>query len=297
MHVIRKLKLDLLLFIIPVFFISGCYAGTRGQIMVDTMKPLMDKMKISVNKNSDVELIRDSMPVSLVQIDGLLELSPDDKDLLARAAEVNSGYAFLFVEEKDKARARRLYKKARDYALRALKQNEAFERALNQPNEDFVQALNTFEKEDVPALFFATSSWLSWIGLSHASDPEVLMDLPKIEAMMDRILVLDESFNYGGVHALLGAFFASRPLKFGGQPEEAKYHFNEAFEISESKYLVWHLLYAKFYAVQIQDRQLFVTTLEKIISAPENLLPEINFVNEATRQKAKVLLAKVDDFF
>jgi uncharacterized protein (DUF1778 family) len=297
MDIVHKLKLNVLLFIIPVFFVWGCYMGSPGQIMVNSMKPLMDKMKVSFNKNNDLELVREAMPFILIQLDSFLEMSPDDKELLVRAAEANSGYAFAFVVETDKAHARRLYKKARDYALRGLKQNETFKQALDQTTEDFIQALNTFDEEDVPALFFATSSWFSWIGLSHASNPEVLLDLPKIEAMMDRILVLDEKFKYGGTHALLGVLFASRPPKFGGQPEEAKYHFDEAFEISESKYLVWHLLYARFYAVQIQDRQLFVTTLEKVIAAPENLLPENIFVSELAKQKAKVMLAKVDNFF
>ena len=74
-------------------------------------------------------------------------------------------------------------------------------------------------------------------------------DLPKVEAMMDRVLELDDTFYYGGIHALMASNFVSRPEMFGGQPEQAKDHFNEAFEISESKYLLWYFLYAKYYAV------------------------------------------------
>ena len=69
------------------------------------------------------------------------------------------------------------------------------------------------------------------------------------------------------------------------------------FEISESKFLIWHYLYAKYYAVQNQDRELFVSTLKNIISAPVDLLPEKRFANEAVKLKAKHLLSKEDKLF
>ncbi len=290
MGVIQKSKVGALLLIIPVFFVWGCGARART-------KPLKGKMGPSVTKGTEVESIGCGTPFALVQLDGYLAASPDDREILVTASEVYSGYAFAFFEDSDKTRAKELYKKGRDYALRALSHNEAFKQALNQTYDDFIQALKSLDKEDVPALYFGTGAWMSWIGISQASNSGVLADIPKVVAMMDRIIELDDEFHYGGVHAFMGAWLASRPKMFGGKPEEAKYHFDEAFEISGSKYLLWQFLYAKFYAVQIRDRELFVTTLRKIISAPENLFPEKNFDNVIARQKARVLLTKVDDYF
>jgi hypothetical protein len=56
-------------------------------------------------------------------------------------------------------------------------------------------------------------------------------------------------------------------------------------------------LYAKYYAVQLKDRELFVKTLNDILSAPDDILPEQAFVNAAVKQKAKDLLAHTDDYF
>jgi hypothetical protein len=95
----------------------------------------------------------------------------------------------------------------------------------------------------------------------------------------------------------MGTYHAAKPEIFGGKPKEAKKHFEKAFEISKRKFLIWHLLFAKFYTVQVQDQDLFVETLEEAIEAPENLLPEQNFANEAARHKAKALLKKVDTLF
>jgi len=294
MDMFRSVKFRLLVVFLPFFFIWGCTAAARTKMMVDGMKPMMDKMKIAANKNTDIELLRDAMPASLVQLDGFIEISPDNPDLLLRAAEANAGYAFAFV--KDKNRKRMFFQKARDYSLRALKQNDTFREASDKSLDEFIGSLKSFEKEDVPALFFASSTWIQWIGLS-LSDPEALMDLPKVEAMMERVLELDDTFMYGSIHAGFGAYYAARSVTLGGKPVKAKYHFDKEFEISESKYLVFYLLYARYYAVQIQDRTLFVETLNKVISAPPNLLPEKNLANEIARRKAKELLAEADEYF
>jgi len=112
-----------------------------------------------------------------------------------------------------------------------------------------------------------------------------------------RILELDETYYYGSTHASLGAYFASQSLSLGGDPAKAKYHFDRAFEISESKLLVIHLMYAQYYAYQIQDRKLFTDTLDHVIATPVNLYPELNLINEIAKRKARKLLDNVDMYF
>ncbi|MGD0209590.1 MAG: TRAP transporter TatT component family protein [Desulfomonilia bacterium] len=297
MATIRNVMLLMLSWIISVSFLGGC-ASTMAKMTVDGMKPLMEDMRSATNANPDVDLVRAAMPAMLIQMDGFIMVSPENRYLLASAAEANMGYAFLFVEDTDKQQAQGLYYKAREYAFRNLKRNGTFKQALEQDDiQVFTNALKTIHKRDIAALYFATNAWLSWINLAHSDNPDALKDIPKVEAMMDRVLVLDDTFYHGGIHALMGVYYATRPEMFGGQPDQAKNHFNEAFEISESKYLLWYFLYAKYYAVQIKDKELFVTTLNKIISAPDGIFPEEAFVNGAVKQKARDLLAHVDDYF
>ena len=89
----------LLLFSSLVFMTFGCTAATRSRMMVYGMKPMMEKMNIAVNKNPDVETVRRAMPASLVQLDGFIQVSPHNEDILLRAAEANIGYALLFLED------------------------------------------------------------------------------------------------------------------------------------------------------------------------------------------------------
>ena len=264
--------------------------------MVDSMEPLLDKMNTAIQKNSDVELVKDAIPAGLVQLDGLIEASPDNSKLLTRAAEGYNGYAFVFVEDTDKARASGLYLRSFQYATRVLKQKKKFADAFDGPVADFEASLSEFGKKDVPALFWAASSWLSWAGL-NVDDPEIFLALPKIKSMLKRCCELDETYQYGAAHTIQGILYATRPVAHGGKPEMAKAEFDRAFELSNRKMLVFHLMYAKYYAYQIQDRELFITTLKEVISAPDDLLPEMAFINAAAKKKAKKLLNNVDTIF
>ncbi|MGC9324377.1 MAG: TRAP transporter TatT component family protein [Desulfomonilia bacterium] len=285
-----------------VLFISALF--TLGSLLwgcsptwyvVKSMDPILEDMNRSINRNSDVELVRDALPASLVQLDGLIEASPNT-GLLLRASEGYFGYTFAFVEDHDKQRASNLYLKARDYSLRILMQNDSFRRTVNKPVHEFSPSLEGFDEDDVPALYWTSNTWLAWISL-NLDNPEVLMDVPKVEAMLLKVIELDENYYYGSAHATLGAFYAAQPKTLGGNPEKAQQHFTKAFEISKGRLLFIHLLYAQFYAYQIQDRDLFVQTLEDVIDTPVNAFPERNFANEVAKRKARILLEAVDEYF
>ncbi len=286
----------MLFWLIPMLLAAGC-ATTRTRLMVDSMNPLMMKMRDATNRNADLKLVQDAMPAFLVQLDGFIAASPDNRFLLASAAEAYMGYAFLFVEETDRKRAGKLYSKAREYALRCLKQNRSFAKAFDQDDpEVFKRSLQTLKRKDIAPLYFTIAAWLQWIN-TNTEDTRVLNDLPRIEAMIDRALELDDTFYYGGIHAVLGAFYVASPEMFGGRPDQANFQFKEAFDISQSKYLMWQYLYARYYAFAVNDRDLFVTTLENILSTPDDILPKETFINVAVKKKAENLLSHADDFF
>ena len=275
------------------FAASGC---NTTRMMVDSMDPLMAKMNDAVAKHTDVELVKDAMPAALIQLDGLIEASPDNVGLLVRAAEGYNGYTFVFIEGKDNERAKRLYYRAFGYASRALKQHRRVAAAFDGPVDEFEAALQTLGKKDVPALFWAASSWLSWAGL-NVDDPEIFLALPKIRRMLNRCIELDETYRYGIAHTVLGVLNASRSVAQGGKPEQAKAAFDRAFALSSRKVLVFQLMYAQYYAYQIQDRDLYVKTLTEIVEAPDDLFPEMGFINAAAKKKAAHYLEHVDAIF
>lgn len=126
---------------------------------------------------------------------------------------------------------------------------------------------------------------------------ETLTAMPRFEALLMRLVELDEAYFYGAPHLLLAVHYASRAPTLGGQPAQAKFHFERAAALSQGELLLVPLLEAQYYAVQIQDRVLFVSSLQDVLQAAETLLPEQAFLNALAKQRAALLLARVNDLF
>jgi hypothetical protein len=146
------------------------------------------------------------------------------------------------------------------------------------------------------SLFWTTFAWGGMISQA-LSKPQSLADLPRVEAMMERVLQWDETYYFGGPHLFLGTLQASRPPFFGGDPESAKEHFERALKIGNRRFLTVQLKYALTYAVTVQDRDLFVSLLTEIKKASPDALPEERLSNTLAIKKAAVLLADVDEYF
>ena len=295
MNGMRVAKLNVLLGAALVFLITGC-TSFKENMMVNTAKMMGQYGKRVINKYPDPEQIQAAMPAMIIQSDVFLEMGPNDPQLLFSASELNAGYA-LFLRDTNKKRAAKYYLKAKNYAERILLQNGTFQAAQGKTDEEYKQSLQAFEKEDAPAMFALLTATLGWVSTSSADNPAALLELPHVEALMDRLLVLDDTYRYGGPHAVTGIYHAARPVMFGGNPEKAKFHFDEAFKISKRKYLMWQVFYAQYYAFAIQDRELYENTLQEVLDAPENLLPEQNLANAIAKMKAAQLIEQVDDQF
>ncbi len=228
-------------------------------------------------------------------IDGLIEAYPQNAELLVAGAQAYSSYAALFTEE-DEEKAKGLYSKAKHYGLRVLSKRERFKELLPKHVDQFRTCLAEFGKKDVPALFWTASSWGSWISLSTDS-VEAMAEIPKVVSLMQRVMELDEGFYYGGPHLFMAVYHMSRPKAYGGDPERAHRHFEKAFELSQERFLMGHVLYAKYYARQTLDRELFVLTLEKVLDTPADSVPELTLLNTLAKQQAKRLLEQIDDYF
>jgi hypothetical protein len=179
------------------------------------------------SSEEDLELVGAAAPFSLKLIESLLEENPRHPGLLLAATRGFTQYAYAFVqqeaeeiEERDVARAaaledraRRLYRRARDYGLRGL--------ALRR---------GEFEARDVPLLYWTAAAWCALIALQKA-DAEALADLPLVEAMMRRALELDEGFDRGALHTFMVAYEAGRPGAGPESFERARQHFARALEL------------------------------------------------------------------
>ena len=284
------------LMIITVFFFLNIYGCSPQRLAIDASASLMDFNLVSFNEEEDPELAKLAGASNLKLLEGLIKADPHNEKLLIMASQGFGGYAFLFVEDENSKRAERLYKRGRDYGLRVLKTKDSFKKGLKRDIEEFKESLKDFGKEDIPALFWTTYCWGGWINLNRDS-PQALIDIPEVKLLMERVLVLDGEYYYGGPHLLLATYYSSRPRLLGGDPEKAKYHFERAISLNKGRFLTSYILYARFYAVQIQDEELFKKLINKVLETPSDILPEQKLSNEIAKLKAKKSLRDIDQYF
>ncbi len=285
----RKLTICLVL-----FTLMGC---STQRIIVNQMQPILNNTVNAFFEESDLQIAEQALASNLKLVEGLLKSDPQNKQLLLILAQGYAGYALAFVEDNDARRAAQLYLRARDFALRLAKaQNTAFAELINTPASDLPQKLSQAKKNDVPALFWAGFSWSSYINLS-LEDPQAIMDLAKVEAIMKRIMELDSSYFYGASYLFFGSLYGQKPPLLGGDPEKARTYFEKNIQLTQGKFLLSYVYAARFYAAKTLNEQLFDTYLQKVLDSPENLLPEMRLLNQVAKQKARHLLNQKEELF
>jgi tetratricopeptide (TPR) repeat protein len=250
----------------------------------------------SFNEESDLQLAHEALGSNLKLIEALIKGDPQNQKLLLLAAQGYNAYALAFAEDDSVERARLFYLRAREYSLRILNQNDRFRAAFQQSPDELQAMLRTMSKSDVPAIFWTAFAAASYVNIS-LTDLQAMADVPKIIAMMEFVIANDPGYYYGGAYLVLGSIEATKPPMLGGKPEKAREYFEKALASSKGKFLMANVYYAKTYAVQVQDQDLFLSLLNKVEEASPDLLPEARLPNAVAKKKARALSLKVNDLF
>ena len=272
--------------------------GIINAVAVNATTDIVDYGLGSVFEESDLDFAGKAIPGNLVLLEALYRAKDKgDEHLALLLTQGYTGYTLGFVEDVDAGRAKVLYARARDYGLRALQmKNEELAKALNEDIVSFKNSLKEFDDDDVPLVFWTANAWGNLINVGLA-DPDIVGDLPKVNAMMDFVLQHNEGYFYGSAHLYFATIQATIPKSLGGKPESAKVHFEKCFALSENKFLLAHVYMAKSYCVQVQDKELFQKLLQTVDETPLDVLPEQRLVNAIAKRKAKQLAERIDDLF
>ncbi len=256
---------------------------------------LPGQLSRSLLEHPDPETVRDGAPAYLIMVDSLIAAAPEDGERLAAGARLYAFYATTFVDDPD--RRRRLTARAREYGFKALCARD--ERACDGFTGSYQQllaSLNEFNRADeVPALFAMTVGWLAWLQ-ANSENWEAVADLPKIEALLNRIVFLDESYQGGAAHKLLGVLLSLRPPALGGRPEAAKFHFERTLELTGGRDLAAKVEFARSYARSVYDRELHDRLLREVLAA-DPAVPGLTLTNTLAQRQARELLESADAYF
>lgn len=251
-------------------------------------------LSTAILKQDDVETVRAGAPAYLLAVDALVEGDPENPELLLNATRLYGAYASAFVE--DEARAKRLRSRALAYARRALCASEpGICAAAGRPFDEFTAALEGARASGLPTLYGFGAAWAGWVQ-AHADDWSAVAELPKIEALMRRVVEMDESYDHGGAHLYLGVLLTLRPQGLGGQPEAGRRHFERAIALSEGAHLMAKVLFARHYTRLVFDRDLHDRLLGEVLAAEPQAM-DLTLSNSLARLEARRLLDAADDYF
>jgi len=267
----------------------------------------------ALQRHFDYEMVGDALPGSTMQLEGVFSVIPDNEELgitLIRAY-VSYGYGWveddmqiaqdsgdLDEEERIMRRARLLYERGKNIGVHLMRlRDPGVDAAMEGGYEGFVTYLeeNYTEAEDVPLLFWTGYAWGSAVNAGR-DDPNMILSLPYARALVERAVALDESFfNYSGL-TFLAVVDAALPEALGGNPERARERFERVLQLTERKFFTVHVSYARTYAVQTQNRDLFVNLLREVVDGgdPE---PEARLPNRIARRRAIRWLRRTDQLF
>ena len=195
-----------LIFFLILPILTGC---SMTKLTVNQTVKVFAAASQTFDKETDLVLADAGIMANLKTFEGLLEISPDNEQLLILTARSFASYVFAFVEDKMevaaaledyrteaemRARAIDYYGRSKQYGLKLLsKANKAFPPVLDENIEMLEHALKKLQQKHLPSLFGTAYAWGGSINLQQ-DDPMEVVDLAKVELMMKRVIELDETF-------------------------------------------------------------------------------------------------------
>lgn len=282
-------RLIFLILILSVCSLSGC-----ASLMQAATARFADNLNAVILNQDDTAIVRDGVPTFLLLIDAQIEGDQDNSKLLMTGARLYGAYASSFVT--DEIRAKRMAGKSLEYARRALCiTKKEICSAYRGAYDELLPLIDKTTKDDVEIIYDFAASWAGWVQ-ANSDNWSAIADIPKIEAMMRRIVLLDERHDKGGAHLYLGVIASQLPPALGGKPELGRMHFEQAIELSDGRNFMAKVLFAESYARLMFDRELHDNLLNEVI-ASDPVEPGLTLINVLAIERANKLLISADDYF
>ncbi len=201
----------------------------------------------------------------------------------------------VFVTDPDRSAV--LAAHSRDYGVRALcAANRRQSCGIDTlPYADLDLQLAKADSGDASALLSYVIGSLAYIR-THGEDWQSLAELPRIEGVLNRLLVISPDRDAAQVNTFLGVLNTLRPAALGGQPERGQMYFEHALELTDRHDLSVLVAYAQGYARLVYDRELHDQLLNEVIQADPRQ-PGYTLFNTLAQRQAAELLASADDYF
>jgi hypothetical protein len=248
-----------------------------------------------------------------VQLEGLHRVSPDNDSLTLTLAQAYVVYGFgwvmdeyeeaMFAGDYDRAdhhqaRAYNMYKRSSDLVFHLVAEREPAIKKLVYGDPDLLTAFlrEHFDDRDrdIELIFWWALTWGSTV--TNAPSMDALIDFSAVKAVAAHAVRLDESYENAGALAMQGGYESSYPEQLGGNWKKGREYFERAIKLSGRKNHLHLINFARTYAVNAQDKALFVSLLHEVVEAGDQG-NGVRLSNKVARRRALRYLANIDQWF
>jgi hypothetical protein len=274
--------------------------GCIRKVLIDGNVSATRRGADAVNTLHDFEVARAVARAGIGQLEGMYKLAPYNEDALFMLTRTWAGVSYAFTEDdyeqaeegKDDAltayhlnRTVAGFLRAKFFATQLLNKKAAgFEAATR--NADTIRewmTRNFTNKEEAEDLTWIGYAFVGLVGVSKGDIPAISGELYVGVAITERALQLDEKFEHGLNHIILGAYHARSAM---AELEEGKKHFDAAMAISEGKFLSVQLNYAKAYYCNKSDHPNYTKMLNAVLAGGDPI-PEARLQNLIAKRRAR----------
>lgn len=299
-------RLDcVLISILLVLTVSAC---SPKRYAVNSVGDMLAEGDSVYESDDDIVLIGEALPFSLKLVESLLLESPEHRGLLLTASRGYVLYAYAYVHYEAelaslvdldrvrelRTRARKLYMRGFGYAMRALELSyPGFEEELAMdPSRAVLQMSATSAAADLPYLYWSAAALGLAISVSK-HEPALLARLPEVEALLDRSLVLDESWDQGALHEFRITWAAAQ--RTGANESVLRSHYERALELSNGERASLFVSLAEAVSIPNQDRDEFRSLMDKAMAVDLDANPRNRLMNAIAKRRAQWLLDRIDE--
>ncbi len=282
--------------ILIAILVLSFIACSPRQWAIRQATPLFEYGVEAIFAEPDLEFARLSIPGNLKLLEGMWRGDSQNKTLLLKLSQGYASYALAFLEDTSEDRASRFYLRGRDFGFKLLQLYPPFRDGIPANVEDLKQRLNQLNKEAVGAVFWTAFAWAGWLNL-NSGNPRAVADLGRVEAMMQWVLQTQEDYFFGAAHLFFGSKYGSLPRLLGGDPEKARQEFERCLEISGGRFLLANVYLARYYAYPLLEEGIFEDVLNRVLTAPDDILPGYELLTAVAKAKARHLLRQKNELF
>ena len=295
------------LFAAGLLTLGGC---DTAKLAADSTAALFGRAAPGVEQHWDYELVGKSFPASIIQLEGLLRVVPDNEVIGLSLVAAYVGYGTGWIEDRveiadfedeweeaDYLRRRALvmYNRSWDLSKHFMRNRDpGFDDALKGGVDTLDAWLKVVftEKADAAIMLWAGASLGVRINMGM-EDMDTVADLPLAKVILNHSVALDPDFMFMIGQMTMATLAAS---EFPPDMDRAKVLFDEVLEKTERRNLMAQMSMARYYAVNVGDHKLFRELLQEVIDAGD-VLPEARLSNAIARRRSKRYLDHIEYYF